>query len=67
MTDTQRHEDDDERIAAVPPGGEGADSGAVDAVEVDDDEQGEVPDISPQNDIPGVGSRRAEHGDGSGR
>ncbi len=45
--------------AEVPPGGEGADSGAVDAVEVSDDQLGEIPDQSPQNDIPGVGTRRA--------
>ncbi|WP_406249959.1 hypothetical protein ACI7YT_07640 [Microbacterium sp. M] len=60
MTHEQREEKPDEPREEVPPGGEGADSGAVDAVEVSDDQSGEIPDQSPQNDIPGVGTRRAD-------
>ena len=60
MTHEQRDEKPDRSREEVPPGGEGADSGAVDAVEVSDDQSGEIPDQSPQNDIPGVGTRRAD-------
>ncbi|MFB7250491.1 hypothetical protein [Microbacterium sp. NPDC056234] len=59
MTHEQRDEVAEEPREEVPPGGEGADSGAVDAVGVSDDQVGEVPDQSPQNDIPGVGTRRS--------
>lgn len=41
----------------VPAGGAGADSGAVEAVRVDPDDEAEVPDRSPHNDEPGVGTR----------
>ena len=58
MTHEQRDQERDEPQHEVPPGGEGADSGAVDAVGVSDDQSGEIPDLSPQNDIPGVGTRR---------
>ncbi|UYO98415.1 hypothetical protein OED01_06810 [Microbacterium sp. M28] len=58
MTHEQRDQEPYEQ-EEVPPGGEGADSGAVDAVGVSDDHEGEIPDQSPQNDIPGVGTRRA--------
>lgn len=40
----------------VPAGGAGADSGATDAVRIDPDDQAEVPDRSPHNDEPGVGT-----------
>lgn len=59
MTD-EHDEKAEEPREEVPPGGEGADSGAVDAVEVSDDESSEIPDQAPQNDIPGVGTRRAD-------
>lgn len=41
----------------VPPGGEGADSGSVDAVGVTPSEEGEVANESATNDIAGVGTR----------
>lgn len=41
----------------VPPGREGADSAAADAVRVDPDGTAEIPDRSHGNDIPGVGPR----------
>lgn len=41
----------------TPPGGAGADSGAVDSTRVDDTERADIPNISSQNDIPGVGTR----------
>lgn len=50
--------------ADVPAGGAGADSGAVDAVQVDPDDEASVPDRSPMNDEPGVGTRRPDARDG---
>ena len=52
--------DDATNVGDVPAGGAGADSGAVDAVQVDPDDEAEIPDISETNDEPGVGSRRPE-------
>lgn len=46
----------------MPAGGAGADSGAVDSVDIDENDSAPVQNISPQNDIPGVGTRA---GDGS--
>lgn len=44
---------------AVPPGGGGADSGATDAVHVDDEEESAGTDSGSMNNIPGVGPRPA--------
>ncbi len=41
----------------VPAGGAGADSGAVDSVGIDPDDESGIPDRSPHNDEPGVGTR----------
>jgi hypothetical protein len=53
---------------AVPAGGKGADTGAVDGARIDDADAADVQNISSQNDIPGVGTRAAdgsmESGDG---
>ena len=49
--------------ADVPAGGAGADSGSVDAVQVDPDDEASIPDRSPMNDEPGVGTRRPHDGD----
>jgi len=46
----------------VPAGGAGADTGSVDAARVDPADRAEIPNVSSQNDIPGVGTRG---GDGS--
>ncbi|WP_067199648.1 hypothetical protein [Microbacterium sp. XT11] len=46
--------------ADVPAGGAGADSGAADAVRVDPDDEGAVPDESVHNAEPGVGTRRTD-------
>jgi len=46
----------------VPAGGAGADTGSVDAAQVDPTDRAEIPNVSSQNDIPGVGTRG---GDGS--
>jgi hypothetical protein len=46
--------------ADVPAGGAGADSGAADAVRVDPDDAGAVPDESVHNAEPGVGTRRTD-------
>lgn len=45
---------------SVPAGGAGADSGAVDAVKVDEADRARIPNISSQNDVPGVGTRAAD-------
>ncbi|WP_300266562.1 hypothetical protein [Microbacterium sp.] len=58
------HDDADAEGAAteetqpVPAGRAGADSGAVDAVSVDPDDEAEIPDSSAMNDEPGVGPGR---------
>lgn len=41
----------------VPAGGAGADTGAVDAARVDPTDRAEIPNVSSQNDAPGVGTR----------
>jgi hypothetical protein len=41
----------------VPAGGAGADTGSVDAAQVDPTDRAEIPNVSSQNDIPGVGTR----------
>jgi len=51
---------DDADVGEVPAGGAGADSGAADVVQVDPDDEAEIPDISETNDEPGVGTRREE-------
>lgn len=43
--------------AEVPAGGAGADSGSVDAVQVDPEDEASIPDRSAMNDVPGVGTR----------
>ncbi|GGD88801.1 hypothetical protein [Microbacterium murale] len=58
-------EDQPDVLAAdVPAGGAGADSGSVDAVQVDPDDEASIPDRSPLNDEPGVGTRRPDVRDG---
>ncbi|MGQ7313161.1 hypothetical protein ACUOFU_15760 [Microbacterium arabinogalactanolyticum] len=52
--------DDAADAGDVPAGGAGADSGAVDAVQVDPEDEAEIPDISETNDEPGVGTRRPD-------
>ncbi len=44
----------------VPAGGGGADTGAVGSARIDDAEVADVPNISSQNDIAGVGTRAAD-------
>lgn len=46
-----------EQAEDVPAGGAGADSGAVESVRVDPDDEAEIPDRSAHNDEPGVGTR----------
>ena len=46
--------------ADVPAGGAGADSGSVDAVQVDPDDEADIANSSPMNDEPGVGTRGAD-------
>ena len=43
----------------VPAGGAGADTGAVGAARVDPTDRAEIPNVSSQNDAPGVGTRGA--------
>ena len=52
--------DDDVDVENVPAGGAGADSGAADTVQVDPDSEAEIPGVSDDNDIPGVGTRRPD-------
>ena len=50
----------DDRAAApedVPAGGAGADTGAVNAARVDPADRAEIPNVSSQNDAPGVGTQ----------
>lgn len=47
-------------MESVPAGGAGADSGAVDAVWIDEDDRARLPNISSQNDVTGVGTRAAD-------
>jgi hypothetical protein len=53
---------------SVPAGGAGADSGAVEAVEVERGDHAPIQNVSTMNDTPGVGTRGAddemERGDG---
>lgn len=53
---------DPERVAEVPAGGRGADTGAVESARIDESDEADIPNISSQNDVPGVGTRA---GDGS--
>lgn len=46
--------------ADVPAGAAGADTGAVGAAEIDDDDEAHLQNISSQNDLPGVGTRAAD-------
>ena len=57
MSDPIDASDEEARTETVPAGGQGADSGAVDAVRVDEETEAEVPNTSSLNDIPGVGTR----------
>ncbi len=50
----------DEAAEAVPAGGAGADSGAVDATRIDESDTADIANVSSQNDIPGVGTRAAD-------
>jgi hypothetical protein len=56
---------------SVPAGGAGADSGAVESVEIEPGDHAPIQNVSPMNDIPGVGTRDAhggmERGDGDKR
>lgn len=45
-------------VEDVPAGRAGADSGAVDAVRIDPDDEADLPDSSAMNDEPGVGPGR---------
>ena len=47
-------------VEEVPAGRAGADSGAVDAVQIDPDDEADLPDSSTLNDEPGVGPRPAQ-------
>ncbi|MDQ1124783.1 hypothetical protein [Microbacterium trichothecenolyticum] len=52
---------DSEGLSAdVPAGAAGADTGAVDAAEIDADDEARLQNISSQNDLPGVGTRAAD-------
>jgi len=55
--DRRFDEEEPDSTGQVPAGGAGADSGAVDAVGVDPEDEASIGDISSQNDIPGVGTR----------
>ena len=58
---THTNADPDEQLAqSVPAGGAGADSGAVDAVGIDDEDSAPIQNVSPMNDTPGVGTRAAD-------
>ena len=56
---------------SVPAGGAGADSGSVDAVQVEDGDSAPIQNVSSMNAVPGVGTRgsggRMERGDGDKR
>ena len=47
----------DGQAPPVPAGRAGADSGAADAVSIDPEDEGGIPDSSAMNDEPGVGPR----------
>lgn len=63
-TESDAAADDESDVlgADVPAGGAGADSGAVDAVRVDPQDEASIPNRSPMNDEPGVGTRRSDQG-----
>lgn len=50
--------------ADVPAGGAGADSGSVDAVQVDPEDEAPIANRSPMNDAPGVGSKGPDEREG---
>lgn len=52
--------------AEVPAGGRGADTGAVDSTRIGDGDVAPLQNVSSQNDIPGVGTRRGDCGIESG-
>lgn len=56
---------------SVPAGGAGADSGSVEAVEVEQGDGAPIQNVGSMNDVPGVGTRgaddRMERGDGDKR
>ena len=61
MDKPARRDIDHEREGeAVPAGGAGADSGAVDAVQIDESDAAPIQNVSSMNDIPGVGTRGAK-------
>lgn len=59
-------ENDPDSGSPVPAGGEGADSGATDAVHIDKTEAAEVPNQSSANDVPGVGAPHGSTADSAG-
>lgn len=67
----ERRDETQAVAGSVPAGGAGADSGAVDAVEIDPDDSAPIRNVSSGNDAPGVGTRGAggamERGDGDKR
>ena len=69
MPDVPDDATDDAAVkGSVPAGGAGADSGAVEAVEIEPGDDAPIQNVSTMNDIPGVGTRgahdRMERGDG---
>lgn len=68
VSPTSPSEDETEAAVkgSVPAGGAGADSGAVDAVAIDDEDEAPIQNISSGNDTPGVGTRGADGYDDRG-
>ena len=69
MHDAAKDAPDESAVkGSVPAGGAGADSGAVEAVEVEKGDDAPIQNVSTMNDTPGVGTRGAddemERGDG---
>lgn len=56
--ETESADQRESTVPEVPAGRAGADSGAVDAVRIDPDDEAGLPDASPMNDEPGVGPAR---------
>jgi hypothetical protein len=72
MGDVRENADDEAAVkGSVPAGGAGADSGSVEAVEIEKGDSAPIQNVSSGNDEPGVGTRgsgdRMERGDGDKR
>lgn len=62
MQDPKKQAAEEVAQGSVPAGGAGADSGAVESVQIEPDDRAPIQNVSSMNDIPGVGTRAADGG-----